>query len=169
MIQPIETIYGCPRLTADRRRNLIRVELGHGYFLLLTWAEYAAASKGARGKGVRYAWRNQGSRSARRIWSEDRARRTGGGGRRTGYDVGEGRAGTAFSLAEAGRRTGFDLGEAGRETEFNQKAVDDLWQRFMAKLAYALEASKYQIGTGQSFGSGESMGGNFSIAKLGGD
>ena len=90
-------------------------------------------------------------------------------GRRTGYDVGEGRAGTAFSLAEAGRRTGFDLGEAGRETEFNQKAVDDLWQRFMAKLAYALEASKYQIGTGQSFGSGESMGGNFSIAKLGGD
>ena len=77
-------------------------------------------------------------------------------GARTAYDVGQGAARTAFGETEAARRTGYDVAEAGRETTFNQKQVDDLWQRFMAKLAYALEASKF--GTSAGWSSGESSG-----------
>ena len=95
----------------------------------------------------------------------------GQGAARTAYDVGQGAARTAFGETEAARRTGYDVAEAGRETTYNQKAVDDLWQRFMAKLAYALEASKFGTSAGWSSGesSGFSMGLKGSYGKVSGD
>jgi hypothetical protein len=43
------------RLAADRRDNLIRLELGRGCYLLMTWAEYTAGLE--RGKRERRSLR----------------------------------------------------------------------------------------------------------------
>ena len=49
------------RLPADRRDNLIRVELGRGCYLLLTWAEYTAGiERGKREKRSLLTYRQQG-------------------------------------------------------------------------------------------------------------
>ena len=55
MIQPIETIYRCPRLAADRRDNFIKVAVGKSCYLLLTWEEYVKGLQ--RGKRERRSLR----------------------------------------------------------------------------------------------------------------
>lgn len=95
-------------------------------------------------------------------------------GRRTEFDVGEGRARTTFDVGEALRRTGFDVEEAKRltdytrteaerETGFNERTEREILDYFLKKIALAAEAGRYSVGQASSSGtsSGASGGGGF--------
>jgi hypothetical protein len=59
------------RLTPDRRDNLVKVDIGNGCYLLLTWAEYVAGiERGKRERRIGCMMRKKPSKLEREVSAE---------------------------------------------------------------------------------------------------